>query len=560
MTRFVSTAWVERGSAEFEAGAALRVHATARRATPEQPLHIYVLAGYDKLEEPYLAHLRAAHIHLYDATTVMADVTEEYLALNEFANPYNVKCFLRWFVIERMCPGERLIHIDLDLFFRPDLNEVSRILAECEGTLGSPCITIATPEWLRVYRVMVDRLISDRPALEAELDFGGTTHRRNIASDQDLTQALERRKGILPQTLRGIGNWAILNNPLWGPQVLGRPTTYTSDDDFGGKPVLFWHLQNNFADYLARLALIQTFPYPRQEDAKVRLAYPDFHLSRSPENLAFYLLKVQGGYVRLQQRWRDETAMTLPNTGNQFELLFTRAWVAQAFIVEGRFREIFSDDWWWDETAFVKASPSEIAEKQNETAAAPTLPANVFVSGDVSGNTIIIEPSDRHVALAIEVRGTGNTVIVRRDCALEAMLVACGGAHIEIGEQTEMNGVHIHADEGSRCTIGARCRFSRDVRIQLADAYQVFDAETGQRINAPRPIHIEDDVWIGEYVQVSKGCIIGSGSAVKAASVLDGDYPGGALIAGNPAKVVHAKIKWKTLDGAARALSDPQHR
>jgi hypothetical protein len=357
MTRFVSTAWVPRGSAEFEAGAALRVHAKAGRATAANPMHVFVLEGFDVLEEPYVAHLREANILLHDATALTAEILKDYAGLNAIATPYDVRCFIRWFVVQQLCPGERLIHFDLDLFFTPDLDAMARILVGCEGTFGSPCLTVATPEWLSTYRDIIGRLIVDRDGLEAELNHGGTVHRRNIASDQDLTMALERHGNILPGGLQGLEDWAVFNNPLYAPHALGRPVTYTPDDRFGGKPVLYWHLQNAFADYLSRFASIRTFPHPWQKaDTTVRLGFPDFRLNPSAEVLAFQLLRVQA-HQKQQQRWLQETALSLPHSGNFIDLIHTRAWVANAFIIERRFRELFSSDWWWDEAGFAPSEP-----------------------------------------------------------------------------------------------------------------------------------------------------------------------------------------------------------
>lgn len=195
----------------------------------------------------------------------------------------------------------------------------------------------------------------------------------------------------------------------------------------------------------------------------------------------------------------------------------------------------------------VSPAPVGQGEKRSELQPARGLPANVVIRGDIEGNTVIVEPSDQHTNLIIDLRGRGNTVIVRRLCALDAVLVAADGAHIEIGESTEMYGVRIVAEEGSRCTIGARCQFAKDTLIQPSDPYRIFDRETGKRINDPRAVRIGDDVWLGEQVQVAKGCVIGPGTVVEAASLLNGDYPGYAVIAGAPGKVARTRIKWKPL-------------
>lgn len=52
------------------------------------------------------------------------------------------------------------------------------------------------------------------------------------------------------------------------------------------------------------------------------------------------------------------------------------------------------------------------------------------------------------------------------------------------------------------------------------------------------PIRIEDKVWLGGSVVVCPGVTIGAGAVVAAGSVVTKDVPPGAIVAGNPARVV----------------------
>jgi acetyltransferase-like isoleucine patch superfamily enzyme len=53
-----------------------------------------------------------------------------------------------------------------------------------------------------------------------------------------------------------------------------------------------------------------------------------------------------------------------------------------------------------------------------------------------------------------------------------------------------------------------------------------------------RPVVIEDDVWIGIGVIVLKGVHIGAGARVEAGAVVTRSVPAGAVVAGNPARVI----------------------
>ena len=55
---------------------------------------------------------------------------------------------------------------------------------------------------------------------------------------------------------------------------------------------------------------------------------------------------------------------------------------------------------------------------------------------------------------------------------------------------------------------------------------------------APHPLIIEDDVWIGAYVQVTKGITIGQGAIIGAGSTVTKSIPPFTMFAGNPARFI----------------------
>ncbi len=127
-------------------------------------------------------------------------------------------------------------------------------------------------------------------------------------------------------------------------------------------------------------------------------------------------------------------------------------------------------------------------------------------------------------------------------------------AELDVGPWTLFNGLWVIAD--AKVSIGAFGLISWNVVVM--DCYRVvhdIDARRRQleafaasrdlnllsrhsASDAPRPVVIEDNVWIGFDCCILPGVRIGSGSVVGARSVVATDVPANCLAAGNPARVV----------------------
>ena len=62
-----------------------------------------------------------------------------------------------------------------------------------------------------------------------------------------------------------------------------------------------------------------------------------------------------------------------------------------------------------------------------------------------------------------------------------------------------------------------------------------------QGFDAPRPIVIEDDVWIGARVIILPGVRVGRGSIIGAGSVVTRDIPPYSIVGGNPARLIRSR-------------------
>lgn len=107
------------------------------------------------------------------------------------------------------------------------------------------------------------------------------------------------------------------------------------------------------------------------------------------------------------------------------------------------------------------------------------------------------------------------------------------GPHGGVGENCILSGeVHV----GAHVTMGPGCRFITGDHPLPPDFGSFRDMRPTHS-----PIYIEEDVFIGAGVTVLPGVTIGRGAAVGAAAVVSKDVPAGAVVVGNPARVVRQR-------------------
>jgi acetyltransferase-like isoleucine patch superfamily enzyme len=77
-----------------------------------------------------------------------------------------------------------------------------------------------------------------------------------------------------------------------------------------------------------------------------------------------------------------------------------------------------------------------------------------------------------------------------------------------------------------------------ELRVQDAIASSPLGDPSEKPALTSRPVTIGDDVWIGIGAIILKGVHIGAGARIQAGAVITHDVPPGAIVAGNPGRVV----------------------
>lgn len=143
------------------------------------------------------------------------------------------------------------------------------------------------------------------------------------------------------------------------------------------------------------------------------------------------------------------------------------------------------------------------------------------------GERVALCSSSRDTAL-----GVSHPVILR---AMQP------GARLTIGDDCALSGTSVCA--ALSVTIGNRCLFGADVLVVDTDFHPLQaqgrrHATVGEA--ASRPVVIGHDVFVGARAIILKGVTVGDGAVIGAGSVVTQDVPSGALVGGNPARVLAA--------------------
>lgn len=111
-------------------------------------------------------------------------------------------------------------------------------------------------------------------------------------------------------------------------------------------------------------------------------------------------------------------------------------------------------------------------------------------------------------------------------------------ASIRIEEGVKINNNAVIVAERSSISIGADTLIGTEFTVYDSDFHELYPDRRLSGNHKCMPVNIGKNVFIGSRVIVLKGTCIGDNAVVAAGSVVTKNVPEGAVVAGNPAKII----------------------
>lgn len=189
---------------------------------------------------------------------------------------------------------------------------------------------------------------------------------------------------------------------------------------------------------------------------------------------------------------------------------------------------------------------------------------------DGKGNRIEYE-GDVPLSVRVVFRGRNNTIRIASGAKLapNSILEFCGNdgefsvaessrptpgafgvrvghrAKIVIGKDVSTTGqCFISSSEGATVSIGDDVMIAKNVQIRSDDAHPIYDADSGERLNPSKNIHIGNHVWLAYESMIMGGAWIGDGSVVGLRALVYGQFKENLVLVGVPAKPVKENVRW----------------
>lgn len=142
-------------------------------------------------------------------------------------------------------------------------------------------------------------------------------------------------------------------------------------------------------------------------------------------------------------------------------------------------------------------------------------------------------------------QNTKLKITLHNNTRLKHDIIIQGSGEFTLGENSYVSSYSV-IGVNERITIGANVMIANSVSIRDTD--HNFSGNQTNMINqgiVTRPIVIEDNVWIGHGVVITKGVTIKTGSVIAANAVVTKDVPANVIVGGVPARILKERNERK---------------
>ena len=165
--------------------------------------------------------------------------------------------------------------------------------------------------------------------------------------------------------------------------------------------------------------------------------------------------------------------------------------------------------------------------------------------------TKLLYPNARIIRFPIDIRNKKNINLGRNlttgiGCRIECFPINdAGEVVLKFGENVQMND-YVHITAAKSVEIGDNVLMASKIYISdCSHGSYLGDSNDSNPFTSPiarplsvKPVKIENNVWLGEFVSVLPGVTIGQGTIVGANSVVSKSLPPNVIAVGSPAKPI----------------------
>lgn len=172
------------------------------------------------------------------------------------------------------------------------------------------------------------------------------------------------------------------------------------------------------------------------------------------------------------------------------------------------------------------------------------------ISINGNNNRLRIEMPQKFADCTLAVVGDNNSfALFKARTKLEKIFFFVGdGCNLKIGRNCLLSSnISFLAKEkkGTRIIIGNNCAIAGDCIFRCGDGHTIIDIDSGEPLNEPDDIIVENHVWIGYRCIFLKGAYVAKNSVVGAMSLLNTSFEeSNVVIAGTPARIVKHDVGW----------------